>query len=280
MKNKFNGIKTMNSLKKIYHNSIPRYYKKKVVNESKLLNLMHFGYPIIFKNNFKISNRSALYSLVEGLGPDLTVSVRHGNFANPKEYSFKRKIKEMTLRDFFENYFLKNQRETHYLGNYSITTEQLKKINIKAPNIYNPFTFVGVSQLWIGRKGCITPLHCDGADNFIYQLYGEKKWIVFPPNDFKKLNVNKDAGLPTAGFFCSDLNLKKKEDLKMLSQKTSPLSITVRAGESLYMPCGWFHYVETKKNSIAINFWVNNTNASPAVIKNRLKFKSKKGFYE
>jgi hypothetical protein len=40
----------------------------------------------------------------------------------------------------------------------------------------------------------------------------------------------------------------------------SPIRITVRAGESLYIPKNWWHWVKTTKKSFAVNYWFLNEN--------------------
>ncbi|KAK7061724.1 cupin-like domain-containing protein [Favolaschia claudopus] len=34
-----------------------------------------------------------------------------------------------------------------------------------------------------------------------------------------------------------------------------PIQITVEAGESLYLPAGWWHHVRQTDNTIALNWW-------------------------
>ena len=40
----------------------------------------------------------------------------------------------------------------------------------------------------------------------------------------------------------------------------SPTYITLKAGESLYIPRKWWHWVKTSEKTFAINYWFNNTN--------------------
>ena len=44
-------------------------------------------------------------------------------------------------------------------------------------------------------------------------------------------------------------------DAKSLSPDAHPINITVRAGESLYLPAGWWHYVRQTEMTIAVNYW-------------------------
>src|SRR3990172_8570898 len=38
------------------------------------------------------------------------------------------------------------------------------------------------SQLFIGERGTHTSLHCAMTNNLFVQVYGEKKWIIYPPS--------------------------------------------------------------------------------------------------
>lgn len=51
---------------------------------------------------------------------------------------------------------------------------------------------------------------------------------------------------------------------------TSPISLVLRSGESLWIPKKWWHWIKTKEPSIAINFWSKNEkyNDNPIIIKN------------
>ena len=36
---------------------------------------------------------------------------------------------------------------------------------------------------------------------------------------------------------------------------THPLVVTVRAGETLYLPSYWFHHVQQSHGTVAVNYW-------------------------
>lgn len=41
----------------------------------------------------------------------------------------------------------------------------------------------------------------------------------------------------------------------VLPPEAHPLHITVRAGETLYLPAGWWHYVRQEGFTVAVNYW-------------------------
>ena len=40
-----------------------------------------------------------------------------------------------------------------------------------------------------------------------------------------------------------------------LPQEAQPIVIDVHAGETLYLPAGWWHYVKQQGTTIAVNWW-------------------------
>jgi peptidyl-lysine (3S)-dioxygenase / protease len=44
-------------------------------------------------------------------------------------------------------------------------------------------------------------------------------------------------------------------DPTSLSPGAHPITITVQAGESLYLPAGWWHYVRQSEMTVAVNYW-------------------------
>ena len=44
-------------------------------------------------------------------------------------------------------------------------------------------------------------------------------------------------------------------DSAALHSEAHPIHITVRAGETLYLPAGWWHYVRQSEVTIAVNHW-------------------------
>lgn len=45
-----------------------------------------------------------------------------------------------------------------------------------------------------------------------------------------------------------------------MDPEAHPINITVRAGEMLYLPAGWWHYVRQSDLSIAVNYWYDTEN--------------------
>lgn len=240
--------------------------KKNLHSAMELRPYLSKGMPIVFSSNFSYTNKNEASEKIQKIiGANTCVLVRHGNFHLPKEYSFERKQKQLKLQDYLDNHFKQKTNEHHYLGNFELSYEQLKALDIKIPEIYHPKNILTI-KLWIGEKGCITPLHCDGSDNFVFQLLGVKKWTLIPPVNFANLYINEKAGYAPADFWCSDVDSGNVDsNLFPKFEYAKKIEIILKPGEALYVPYGWFHYVETIEDSIMINFWTDNRGLTPAI---------------
>ena len=109
------------------------------------------------------------------------------------------------------------------------------------------------------RKGLayletFTQGHIDSKDNFAYQILGNKHWTIFSPQDYEYLYYTKTKGSLE---WSSVLNSLKEPDLKKfpLYAKANPITFVLHAGEVLYLPRGWTHFVENITPALMINTW-------------------------
>ena len=78
-------------------------------------------------------------------------------------------------------------------------------------------------NVWIGMKGCTTPAHVDPYDNLFCQVVGVKLIRLFDPNSY-------DPGIPTYVHL-------------------------LMPGESIFIPKGWWHQLESNSFNISISHW-------------------------
>lgn len=109
----------------------------------------------------------------------------------------------------------------------------------------------GLEELFFGGKGASFPvLHVDyfGMDGFVNQLYGEKEFILFPPDQGAFLYPTRDDRLFSA------LNDLEDPDLEQfpLFAHARPMVFTLRPGDTLYMPNGWWHTTRMLSPSITV----------------------------
>ncbi|XP_054162464.1 HSPB1-associated protein 1-like [Oppia nitens] len=119
------------------------------------------------------------------------------------------------------------------------------------------------STFWLGSVDAFTPCHQDSYGyNFVAQLSGKKQWILFPPSDETFLYPTRIPYEESSIFSSVDFH---KPDYKIhpLFKQTSPHVIELKAGEILFVPHLWWHFVRVieedfDKSCISINTWIFN----------------------
>lgn len=119
-------------------------------------------------------------------------------------------------------------------------------------------------ELYIGGQGGTFPvLHYDGAAThaFLMQIYGQKQFIIFPPNQTRYLYP-----LPSKVNF-SEVNVEKPDLEKFpLFAKAVPMTLVLQPGELLFIPSGWWHTTRMLSPSISISANVANESNWPDLV--------------
>ena len=106
----------------------------------------------------------------------------------------------------------------------------------------------GTTQLWMGPKGTVTPLHHDEIAIMHAQIVGRKKWKLISPFNTPNLYNHK------AVFSQVDLeNINYDRFPKMLDVKI--LEVVVEPEEALFIPIMWWHNVVSLDRSISVQFY-------------------------
>lgn len=122
------------------------------------------------------------------------------------------------------------------------------------------FAFLGFPNIidniffWLSSKGGHTPCHYDSYScNIVVQVYGVKKWLLFPPEaDLSVTRVPyEESSIYCYENFYSPSKLKAEELSKLNCRK-----VELRPGDILIVPRNWWHYVETLETALSINFWL------------------------
>lgn len=102
--------------------------------------------------------------------------------------------------------------------------------------------------MFFGCQGSVTPLHydLDMAELFHTQLHGEKRVLLFAPSESRRLyrypfTVRSDVDL-------------QKPDLERfpLVDQVNGLEATLKPGDTLYMPTGFWHYMVYEQGGYAV----------------------------
>lgn len=120
------------------------------------------------------------------------------------------------------------------------------------------------ANFWLGAGNNNTLLHYDAWDSVLLLGMGEKEFVVFPDTESPRM------------FQYSAFNFKALVEGRVLHSKIKPLNIqkpyqkefskakgfrgTVKPGEVMFVPAGFWHFVESTGTNIAINFFIHTKN--------------------
>lgn len=105
----------------------------------------------------------------------------------------------------------------------------------------------GNAFLWLGPAGTLTPLHHDAMNVLFNQVVGRKRFRLFSPLDspwlYNSLSVYADVD-------------PVEPDLEQypLFAKATPHVVVLEPGETLFVPVGWWHHVESLDWSASVSF--------------------------
>lgn len=110
---------------------------------------------------------------------------------------------------------------------------------------------VYLTNLWFGPGGNVTRLHYDVPNNFLAQVCGSKRFVMFPPGDMSRLYPFR-----TKSYNMSQVNIDEP-DLERFPRfrDARPVEITLQPGEMLFIPSFWWHQVYSLETGVSVNFW-------------------------
>ncbi|KAI7626447.1 Clavaminate synthase-like protein, partial [Hortaea werneckii] len=129
-------------------------------------------------------------------------------------------------------------------------------------------------NVWLGPSGTRTPLHTDPYHNILCQVVGFKYVRLYAPHETPKLypmgvtkegiNMENTSQVDISeNVACllgrnGDANVRREIDRKFPKFKEAQYQeVILNPGDCLYVPLGWWHYVESLTTSSSVNFWWN-----------------------
>ena len=138
--------------------------------------------------------------------------------------------------------------------------------------------------VWMGEGGATTAAHWDMDDNFYVQFYGRKRFLLFPPSDYKRWKSYPRIS-PNHKQVQMRVDDPSRYSYRLVpdSQLPAAYEAILYPGDMLYIPAYWYHHVEamvspagtsdsgrtteTEHLSISANFW--STRSMPFLIANQ-----------
>ena len=192
------------------------------------------------------------------------------------------------------------------LQNGSLSVEFSKLIPQVPPSlahvgkmIFGPQGTPAAENLWIGSRHSLTKMHQDWYDNLYLVVRGSKEFTLVPPWETAFLSTYKrrvrcaryvveqgqiadeveleslEDATPDSGYNmwldADFVDLSDEERVKRfpLTAHCHPITVTVGAGEALYLPAMWFHAVGQREDPREMAKWRRDgcpPDATPCVI--------------
>ena len=123
--------------------------------------------------------------------------------------------------------------------------------DVSAPHEYlDPERDARWTSMWFGPAGTVTPLHHDTANVLFCQVFGKKRFLLFPPSDL----------FLTHSMHCIQSSRRAAEEerpdpaaLPEFAQGAAK-EVVLSSGEALFLPVGWWHHVRALEVSINLAF--------------------------
>ena len=147
----------------------------------------------------------------------------------------------------------------------SFITRDLPLLSDTKPNfvVFHPESQKGI-QCRFGERGVVAATHYDGGRNMVAMVTGAKRYILSPPNQCSRLGIFTERTSPI--YRHSLLNfghLNGRDDASGMSPEeqawldraadSQAVETVLKAGEILYIPSHWFHYIVSVQKSAQCN---------------------------
>lgn len=212
-------------------------------------------YPVVIKGltaDWPARTKWSLEWIRHNFGDEM-IEIQEGRDNDPEfELNSLSLKKKCTLGDFIQRIFDCESSNDFYMtaNNHSLEHTRLGEMMNDIgtlPEYINGALTTGYWHLWMGPKGTRTPLHHDENALLHTQLAGRKKWYFIPPYELP--NVYNTRGV----FSEVDIfNIDYTKFPEMQSVKI--LEVVVEPGETMFLPVGWWHAVESLDRSISTSF--------------------------
>ena len=153
---------------------------------------------------------------------------------------------------------------------WSFITRDLPTFSATAtePNfiVFHPEAQKGI-QCRFGERGVVAATHYDGGRNMVGMITGAKRYILSPPHQCSRLGIFTERTSPiyrhsllnfghlNNDHHSDDENGMSPEERAWLDRAADSMAVetVLKAGEVLYIPSHWFHYIVSLQKSAQCN---------------------------
>ena len=112
------------------------------------------------------------------------------------------------------------------------------------------------TRAWLGPKGTVSPTHRDPTHNLLVQAVGSKYVRLYAPSQERAMYLFADPKRANAARADPRAALEEAHARRFPEFSRAPFSDAVlEPGDALYIPPGWFHYVQSVTSSFSVSFW-------------------------
>ena len=160
--------------------------------------------------------------------------------------------RQVLLREFLRYAQSQTQDNEHYLtaNNHLLRRPEFAALLAdigELPPFAERARLTDTAHLWIGPGGSRTPMHHDCCMLFHTQIVGTKRWRLISPLDWGHMDNRRHVFSPL------DLDQLSTEQALML-QGVQVLDVRLEPGETLFVPLGWWHQVESLSPSVSLSY--------------------------
>lgn len=232
-----------------------------------------------FQNNFGSQNKPVIISgvanewtavdiwqpeMFKNMFGDVSAPLRASDNEIDVFFGKAKEQKVMAIADYIDSISSSNlngQRPS-YLGNISLNSPLTKQYFDKIKSHFNfPNYFPDNSgqeiRLWIGAPDQKSTIHNDNYHNFNAQIFGDKTFLLFSPEEYKKLSIVKiDDELWSSPIDPQNPDLDNFPDFNEING----LEAQLHKGDILFIPAFWWHQARSLTTAINLNMWVFTAN--------------------
>lgn len=109
------------------------------------------------------------------------------------------------------------------------------------------------ANLWFSGAPSVTRLHFDLPHNLLAQVYGQKRFILFGPEQTKNLY---QCSIRSSTPQFSEIDLTQTDTKKFPKViHTQPIQTILSPGDLLFIPSRWWHYADSPEITMSLSFW-------------------------